>query len=45
MNGAAGAFAAAAAAAKAIKASGTIVRLGRRGFLSILELGKEPLVV
>jgi len=44
-GGAAGAAAAAAAAAKAIKASGTIVRLERRDFLSILQRSEAPLVV
>ena len=43
--GAAGAAAAAAARARAIRASGTIVRLGRDDFLSILGRSEEPLVV
>ena len=43
--GAAAAAAAGAAKARAIRASGTIVRLGRQDFLAILERSKQPLVV
>lgn len=45
MNAAASAGAAAAVIAEATKASGVIVRVEPRDFLSILDLNDEPLVV